>query len=247
MILIRRIYTIYALLIFSLSFLFIFPFLLLCIWVPKWSKLGRKVNHLWASIYFKLIFLDIEVLGKSHVKKGKSYVFVANHFSYLDIPMMGLLEGDVVFVGKSSLKNLPLFGFYFRKLHIMVNRSSIKSRGEVILRAKKAIDNKSSIIIFPEGGITSPEPPMMKNFKDGAFVIAIDKQIPIIPITLSFNHLILPDDGRNLLNFQRGKMVIHEPISTIGFGDKDINALKSECFEVIQKQLLKDNIFVAKD
>ncbi len=237
----RRIYTIYAFIIFSFTFLILFPFLLLCIWIPNFEKYGRKINRYWAFIYFKLIFINVNVEGRKNVMNGQPYVFIANHFSYIDIPMMGLLPGDVVFVGKSSLGNVPLFGYYFKKLHVMVNRSSIKSRGDALLRAKKAIEKGSSIVIFPEGGITSTEPPKMKAFKDGAFVIAIDKQIPVIPVTLSFNHLILPDDGKLLLNLKKGKMVIHSPIKTVNYLEKDASTLKKKCFEIIQDQLIDDN------
>ena len=155
--------------------------------------------------------------------------------------MMGLLPGDVVFVGKSSIRKIPLFGFYFRKLHIAVNRESLKSRGEVLIRAKNAIANGSSIVIFPEGGIVSANPPILQKFKDGAFTLAIDKQIPIIPVTLSYNHLILPDSGNLLMDFKKGKLVIHPPISTEGLNSKDLQDLKNKTHQLIQDQLWKDN------
>jgi 1-acyl-sn-glycerol-3-phosphate acyltransferase len=237
----RRIYTLYTFIVFCLSFLFVFPILLISIWVPNCEKYGRKINYYWASIYFRIIFLNVEIKGKENIKKGQSYVFIANHFSYIDIPMMGFLSGDVVFVGKSSISRVPLFGYYFKKLHVMVNRSSLKSRGEALIRAKKAIDNGSSLIIFPEGGIITSNPPYMNAFKDGPFIIGIDKQIPIIPVTLSFNHLILPDDGKNILNFHKGKMVIHKAVATKGLTDKDTALIKEKCFEIIQQQLLVDN------
>jgi 1-acyl-sn-glycerol-3-phosphate acyltransferase len=241
MIVLKRIYTVYAILIFILTFLLLFPLFLICIWIPGWEKYGRKVNQFWASLFFLLIFMQVEVEGKEHIKNGQSYVFAANHFSYLDIAMMGFIPGDVVYIGKSSIRKIPLFGYYFKKLHIAVNRSSIKSRGEVLVRAKNAIEKGSSIVIFPEGGITTGMPPHMNKFKDGAFTLALDKQIPLIPVTLSFNHLILPDDGRLLLNFKRGKIVIHPPISTGGLTHKDLQVIKNKCYNTIQDQLWKDN------
>lgn len=237
----RVLYTAYALLIFLVTFFILFPLFILAAWVPGWEKYGRLINQFWAKIYFVLIFLPVKIEGKENIRKGQPYVFIANHFSYLDIPFMGFIPGDVVFIGKSSIGKIPLFGYYFRKLHISVNRSSIKSRGEVLIRAKKAITNGSSIVIFPEGGITTGEPPHMNHFKDGAFSLAIDKQIPIIPVTISFNHLILPDDGRLLLNFKSGKLVIHEPIETHNLNSKNLPELRNACYRVIQDQLWKDN------
>lgn len=247
MLILRRIYTIYAGLLFVVSFLAMFPLLLVCIWVPGWERYGRQINQFWATAYFFLIFMPIRIEGKNHIRKGQAYVFAANHFSYIDIPMMGFIPGDVVFVGKSSIMKVPLFGYYFKKLHIAVNRSSVKSRGEVLIRAKRAIDKGSSIVIFPEGGITTGKPPHMNRFKDGAFTLAIDKQIPLIPVTLSFNHLILPDDGRLLLNFKAGKIVIHEPLETKGKTHKDLPELREKCYEIIQNQIWADNHLLETD
>lgn len=241
MVLIRRIYSIYAFLVFCLSFLLLYPLLLICIWIRGLEKYGRKINRFWANLFFVLIFLPVKIEGKENIKKGKPYIFVSNHFSYIDIAMMGYIPGDVVFIGKSSLRKVPLFGYYFKKLHIAVNRSSIKSRGEVLLRSKKALDNKSSIVLFPEGGICAANPPIMAKFKDGAFSLAIDKQIPIIPVTLSYNHLILPDDGKLLMNFKKAKLVFHTPIETAGSTSKDIPKIKENCYQTIQDQLLEDN------
>ncbi|EKB49671.1 lysophospholipid acyltransferase family protein [Cecembia lonarensis] len=241
MLLLRRIYTFYAFLVFLITFILLFPVFLMAAWIPGWQKYGRLVNQYWAKIYFVLIGMPVKMEGSEHIKKGQPYVFVANHFSYLDIPFMGFIPGDVVFVGKSSIGKVPLFGYYFKKLHIAVNRASIKSRGEVLIRAKKAITQGSSIVIFPEGGITTGEPPHMNRFKDGAFSLAIDKQIPLIPVTLSYNHIILPDDGRLLLNFKKGKIVIHPPLDTKGLNSKDLPQLKENCYRLIQDQLWKDN------
>ncbi|ERM82420.1 hypothetical protein P872_18075 [Rhodonellum psychrophilum GCM71 = DSM 17998] len=247
MILIRRIYTLYVFLVFCIGFLLVFPLLLIFIWVPGLKKFGRKINRIWAKTFFVLIFMRVELEGKKNIEKDKNYVFVANHFSYLDIAMMGLVPGDVVFIGKSSIRKIPLFGYYFRKLHIAVNRTSPRSRGEVLVRAKKSIDQGSSLVIFPEGGITTTNPPQMNRFKDGAFSLAIDKQIPIIPVTLSFNHLILPDDGRFLFNLRTAKMVFHKPILTEGKTSKDVASLRETCFEIIQQQLWEDNTVLSPD
>lgn len=241
MVVIRKIYTAYAFLMFCISFLFFFPLFLVCIWVPGWQKYGRRINQFWANLYFILIFLPVKIEGKQHIKKGQPYIFVSNHFSYIDIAMMGFIPGDVIYIGKSSITKVPLFGYYFKNLHIAVNRESIKSRGEVLLRSKKAIENRSSIVIFPEGGICTDNPPVMARFKDGAFSLAVDKQIPIIPVTLSFNHLILPDSEPLLMNFIKAKIIIHYPLETIGTNSKDIPHLKEVCYGIIQDQLWEDN------
>jgi 1-acyl-sn-glycerol-3-phosphate acyltransferase len=223
-----------------LTFLLIFPFILICIWVPGWKKYGRKINRYWARVYFSLIFLPVKIERKGKIEKGKPYIFLANHFSYLDVAMMGFIPGDVLFVGKASIRKAPLFGYYFKKLHIAVDRERAKSRAETMRRAGEALEKGSGIVLFPEGGIYTQHPPSMVQFKNGAFRLAMEKQIPIIPVTLSFNHLILPEDGQLLLHRKQAKMVFHEALLPKDF-DSDIH-LKERCFETIQNQLDMDNL-----
>lgn len=236
--LVRRIYTIYAGFLFGLSFLLVFPIILLSIWVPGWKKFGRKLQSKWAKVYFSLIFLPVKIEKRAKIEKGKSYIFVANHFSYLDIPMMGFVPGDVLFVGKASIRKAPLFGYYFKNLHIAVDRDRLKSRAETMRRAGESLDAGSSVIIFPEGGIFTHKPPEMIPFKNGAFRLAIEKQIPIIPVTLSYNHLILPDDGKLLLRRRPAKMIFHEAL--VPSANETEESLKEKCFSIIQKQLNLD-------
>lgn len=237
--LVPRIHSIYAGVSFLLTFLLIFPFILICIWVPGWKKYGRKINRYWARIYFSLIFLPVKIEMREKPKKGKPYIYLANHFSYLDVAMMGFIPGDVLFVGKASIRKAPLFGYYFKKLHITVDRDRLKSRAETMRRAAEALDQGSGIVLFPEGGIYTKHPPKMIPFKNGAFRLAMEKQIPIIPVTLSFNHLILPEDNQFLLYRRQAKMVFHEALDP-KFFDSD-ESLKEKCFETIQKQLDMDN------
>ncbi|WP_425639377.1 lysophospholipid acyltransferase family protein [Algoriphagus yeomjeoni] len=234
-----RLYSIYAGLIFALSFLLIFPFILVCIWIPGWKKYGRKINRYWARAYFICIFLPVKIQKSDKIQKDKAYIYLANHFSYLDIAMMGFIPGDVLFVGKASIRKAPLFGYYFKNLHIAVDRERLKSRAETMKRTDQALESGSSVIIFPEGGIFTKNPPEMIAFKNGAFRMAIEKQIPIIPVTLSYNHLILPDDGKLLVHWRSAKMVLHEPLFPGNFESE--KALKENCFHVIQSQLNVDN------
>lgn len=236
----KILYTAYALLVFILTFLLLFPLFLLAASSPKRASFGRRVNQHWARVYFSLIGKTVQREGWEQLPKKGPAVFIANHFSYLDIAMMGLLPGDVVFVGKSGIGKLPFFGYYFKKLHIAVDRESLRSRAEVMRRAQRALQQGSALVIFPEGGILSSSPPEMKRFKEGAFRIAWQAGVPIVPITLSYNHLILPDVSIPLLNFKAGKMVVHAPIPTVGCTEKNLPLLKERAFTCIQEQLYRD-------
>lgn len=239
--LIRRIYSIYGSIGFISAFLLLLPIFIYTIEISGKKGQGRKMNRIWSKLFFGMLFFKVTIENQYHLKKGGQFIFVSNHFSYLDIPVLGLIPFDLVFIGKSSLAKVPLFGYMFKNLHIAVDRNSMKSRGESILKARKALDEGASVVFFPEGGISSHSPPAMARFKDGAFKLALDKQIPIIPVTLSYNHLILPDDGKFLLRYKPVKVVIHEPIAVEGCGANDVKELKSKCFAIIQDQLDKDN------
>jgi 1-acyl-sn-glycerol-3-phosphate acyltransferase len=238
---IRRIYSIYGSIGFIMAFLILLPKFIYTIEVPGKKSQGRKLNRIWSKLFFGMLFFKVKIENRNHLKESEQFIFVANHFSYLDIPVLGLIPFDLVFIGKSSLAKVPLFGYMFKNLHIAVDRNSLKSRGESMLKAKKALDEGASVVFFPEGGISSEAPPAMARFKDGAFKLALDKQIPIIPVTLSYNHLILPDDGKFLLCYKPVKVVIHEPITVKGSGPNEVKEIKEKCFAIIQEQLNKDN------
>lgn len=233
----NRLYIGYALLIFCITFIILFPWFLLGMYYRPASRMVLQVNYWWALVYFFLIGLPISEEWRFKRDKRQTYIFCANHFSYLDIPVMGFVHSPCVFVGKSSIAKVPLFGFMFRRMHIMVDRERARSRAEVYRRAAIALDERKSVIIFPEGGIKVAHTPKMTPFKDGAFRMAIEKQIPIVPVTIPYNWIILPDDNRFVIHFKRPKIVLHEPISTTGMTIDDIGRLRDECFRVIDNEL----------
>ncbi len=109
-------------------------------------------------------------------------MLVANHTSMLDIMLMLYVsKNPFVFVGKKELVKIPVFGFFYKKVCIMVDRDDIKSRTGVYLRAQRRLDQGLSICIFPEGGVPD-EGVLLDEFKDGAFRMAIAHKIPVVPI-----------------------------------------------------------------
>ena len=95
------------------------------------------------------------------------------------------------------------------------------------------------MVLFPEGGIYTQNPPHLVPFKNGAFRLAMDKQISIIPVTLSYNHVILSDQKELVFKRIPAKIVLHQALNPQEYLTDE--ALKQRCFEVIQEQLLKDN------
>src|SRR5690606_4456358 len=192
--LLRGLHTIYGLIVFSILFLIFFFLLLIPIIDPRRYKLVGIFNRWWARLLLIFVGIPYRVVYKERLNRKKQYIFCPNHTSYLDIVSLGLNKHNTVFVGKNDLKNIPLFGFMYSRLHITVDRAKLKSRYITLVQSLKALDQGKSLVIFPEGGIVSKYPPAMGEFKDGAFRAAIEKQIPIVPVTIPYNWIILPAD-----------------------------------------------------
>jgi len=134
------------------------------------------------------MFFIPTVRRQEPLEKGKSYMLVANHTSMMDIMMMlKVSKNPFVFVGKQELAKIPLFGFFYKRVCILVDRSSPQSRTLVYKRAQRRLNQGLSICIFPEGGVPDDSSIVLDSFKDGAFKLAIAHQIPIVPVTFLDN------------------------------------------------------------
>lgn len=120
-------------------------------------------------------------------------MLVANHTSMTDIMLMLVaVKNPFVFVGKKELVKIPLFGYFYKRTCILVDRGNQKSRKEVFERAQRRLNNGTSICIFPEGGVPDDHSIVLDTFKDGAFRLAIDHQIPIVPLVFYDNKKRFP-------------------------------------------------------
>ncbi|MDX1903053.1 MAG: lysophospholipid acyltransferase family protein [Thermonemataceae bacterium] len=230
----RKLYAIWIVANFIVGFLIVFPFLVLFFYL-RLPSLNTYLYKMWSWSFFKLIFIPVKTIGANHFSRKKNYVFCANHFSYLDIALMaGLMKGEFVFVGKSEVAKIPLFGYMFAKMHISIKRGSKTSAAKVYEQMKNALVAGKSIIIFPEGGIFSKNPPQMVNFKDGAFKVAADTQTPIIPVSICNAWRVLPDDSKLLPQWHKIQLIVSAPLLE---DSRHIAKLKQETFEAIQTQL----------
>lgn len=189
-----------------------------------------------------MAFLRVKTTGKEHIPKNQPVIYCSNHGSFLDIPLLTyVLPGFPAFMGKASLGRIPVFGFMFRNLHIVVERGSAQGRAKALKQSRKMIRKGRSIIVFPEGSIHHRIQPGLADFKDGAFKLAIQTGAQIVPVTICFNWFILPDDGRWLPNFYYCKTIIHPPIPTFGIEEMEWAKLKEQTFEAIEKSLKSEN------
>lgn len=171
----------------AIPILIMFPFLFLSILKETWYPYFFMMARIWAKCILIGMGFNTKVVFEQHPEKGRSYMFVANHTSMIDIMLMlSIVENPFVFVGKKELAKIPLFGFFYKRTCILVDRSSPKSRMEVFERAQKRLKQGMSICIFPEGGVPD-ESIILDEFKDGAFRLAIEHEIPVVPMTFYDN------------------------------------------------------------
>ena len=196
------------------------------------AKVWAKCALFGTGFYYKTQFEERPV-------KGCSYMFVANHTSMTDIMLMlAIIDNPFVFVGKAELAKIPLFGFFYKRTCILVDRSSQKSRLEVFKRAQKRLDQGLSICIFPEGGVPDDRSIILDSFKDGAFKLAIDHQIPVVPISFGDNK------ERMSYTFFSGSMglmraKVHAFVHTKGKSQNDKKEVREQVYTVIYNQLLQ--------
>ena len=165
-------------------------------------------------------------------------MFVANHTSMTDIMLMLYVSKKTfVFVGKKELGRIPLFGFFYKRTCILVDRKNPRSRREVFNSAQEKLNMGYSVCIFPEGGVPDDESIILDEFKDGAFRLAIEHQIPIAPMTF------LDNKKRFSYTFFSGgpgrmRVKIHELIPTKILELEDKRMLKMQTHEIIRNELI---------
>lgn len=239
--LLRRVYSVYSLTLFALVFLIMLPIFVVLIHTNKRHPLVFTLHRIWAWIFYTFSFIPIRKVYSDKLDFRKQYIFCSNHFSYLDIPAIGINRIRPVFVGKHSLGKIPLFGYMYRNIHITLDRQKLKSKYNALEKCAVELDAGHNLVIFPEGGIVSKHPPTMARFKEGAFRLAIEKQVPIIPVTIPYNWILLPDDGKFLLNRYKNMVIFHDPIETAGYSITDLPRLMNKVYEVIDRELKARN------
>jgi 1-acyl-sn-glycerol-3-phosphate acyltransferase len=219
--------------------------MLVCILIILFSALGmpdfssRVFGTSWARLNMLFTLMSIEVQGKEIVDPQQSYIVVANHQSLLDIYVIYGYSGiDFKWIMKKELRSIPLFGLACEMMgHIIVDRSNATAALESINLARSRIKDGISVVFFAEG--TRSRNGEIEQFKKGAFRLALELGLPILPVSIHNTSKVLPSDT---LDWHPGhvKLKFHEPISTTGMDMKDIFALRDQTRTVIADALVQD-------
>lgn len=199
---------------------------------------GYYPGRIWSKVVLRVLLLPIHVEGREHLHPRQSYVFVANHQGPVDIFLIyGYLGRNFKWMMKKALRKMPLVGVACEKArHIFVDKSGPKAIKETIDKARATLQNGTSLVVFPEGSRTFTG--HMGLFRKGAFQLADDLQLPVVPVTIDGSFDVLTRmAGFNFVHWHPLRLVIHEPIPPVGEGKEDIKHTMEEAYRVIMNSL----------
>lgn len=195
-------------------------------------------SRLWGIGLIRILFLPVSVEGREHLQKGQSYVFVANHQGSFDIYFLsGFLGREFKWMMKKSLRKIPFVGFACEKAgFIFVDKSNRRAIASTMDAARRRLRGGTSLMVFPEGARTFTG--CMGTFKRGAFQLADELRLPVVPITIDGCFDVLPRTrGFGFVERHPLRLVIHPPIPPKGQGADNIKATLEESYQTIMSAL----------
>jgi 1-acyl-sn-glycerol-3-phosphate acyltransferase len=206
----------------------------------RFSWIGYSFLWIWSWIFSMLTFIRYEFHGHEHLKKGKSYIYVSNHTSFLDLPGIRLLiPGEFRPIAKKELLKLPVFGLIVKTGTIVVDRSSAQSRKQSIERMRETLSHGIPALIFAEGTQNRTKE-ILQPFKDGAFRIAVDTQQPIVPMVVIGAGKLMPP-GTARLRPGKIKIIVGKEIDMKGRTLDDVPFLKQQTFEIMKSMIAQNS------
>jgi 1-acyl-sn-glycerol-3-phosphate acyltransferase len=232
--------SIYALIIFIALMLLIFPFVIISSFFGRirGGNMIYRLCMLWADTWFPLIFIYVKRIYKVPHNRKKQYIFVSNHISYFDSPVIvKAFRQPIRPLGKVEISKVPVFGFIYKNAIVTVDRSSPENRAESIRILKSIIHKGISVLVFPEGTFNKTGKPV-KEFYDGAFRLAIETQTPVKPVLFIDNYDRM--NYRSILSLTPGRcrIVYLDEIPVEGLTIADVPALKERVYRIMEKELI---------
>jgi len=243
--LLRPLQLVYCLYAYALFIVFMFvalPFVMISATMGR-LKGGNMVNaicRIWGDLWLPLIGIFHRNIYESPIDEKKQYVFVANHISYMDIPVIfqGVRKKHFRILAKIETSKIPVFGFVYRNATVMVDRSSAVKRAKSVAELRAFMAQDISIYIYPEGTFNETGNPL-KSFYDGAFRLAIETQTPIKPI-------VYPDTINRLhyksifcLTPGKSRAVILPEIPVEGYTMEQLPLLKQQTHDLMEACFLR--------
>ena len=233
----RALWKLFFLLNFLTGLIVLFPFFRVLLWNKKWFPVAFKLMRFWAWWIISTPGVFVKKEERFPIEKIEGpCVFCANHQSYLDIVISYCVFPQYfIFLGKAELDKAPLFRIFFEQMNILVERKSKIASANAYKKCAERIEKGESVFLFPEGTISSKG--KMIHFKSGAVKLAVEKQVPIVPVTYVNNYKLLQNGGLFKSHGRPGiaRVVIHKPIETKGMSEKNLVSLNQLLFETINE------------
>ncbi len=235
-----RLLAFWALLSFIATFLLIYIPSMLC-WLvpdPKGQDIFIRIARLWMNVWLRMVFCSVRVKGKTNFAPGQTYIVTCNHNSLMDVPLScPFIPGPNKTIAKSSFAKVPLFGFYYRKGGVMVDRKSEESRRRSYDKMKAVLRKGMHMSVYPEGTRNRSAEPL-KRFHDGAFRLSVESGSPIIPAVIFNTRKVLPPEKSFWFRPARIEMHFLAPVSPAGHTTE---SLKQAVFNVMKEYYVKNN------
>jgi 1-acyl-sn-glycerol-3-phosphate acyltransferase len=207
----------------------------------KGGNLIYKACMLWADTWFALIFIRHKNIYEQPLKENQSYIFVVNHISYIDSPIVvKTFRKPLRALGKVEMTKIPVFGFIYRKAIVTVDRSSAENRAKSVRVLKSILRKGISVLVFPEGTFNTTHQPL-KDFYDGAFKVAIESNTAVKPVLFLDGYDRMPFEKLFSLNPGISRSVFLEEISTDGLTVEDVPLLRQKVYGLMERKLKEYN------
>ena len=235
-----RIWAFWGLSSFVLSFLIIFiPSMLSYLFKDevKGQNYFILVSRIWMQSWLYLIGCPVKVIGREHFQKNETYVIVYNHNAFLDVPLSApFVPGGNKTIAKASFGKVPIFGWFYKRGGIMVDRNKENSRVKSFEEMKTALKKGIHMCIYPEGTRNRTGNPL-KPFYDGAFKLAIDAKKEIIPCIIIGTNKAMPVKKTFYLLPKKLKMIFLKPVSSDNIDTKSLN---KKVFDLMYSEFTKN-------
>lgn len=199
---------------------------------------GYYPGKWWAQFIIRILLLPVKVEGRKNLVKGQSYVFVANHQGAFDIFLIyGFLSRNFKWMMKRQLRQMPFVGKACESAHhIFVDKRGASKIRETYDRARQTLQGGMSLVVFPEGARSFTG--HMGVFKRGAFMLADDIELPVVPLTINGSFDIMPRTrDMKWVVWHPLRLTIHKPILPVGKGTDNIKYLEQESYKVVMSGL----------
>ncbi|MGH9310173.1 MAG: lysophospholipid acyltransferase family protein [Vicinamibacterales bacterium] len=207
------------------------------------GDIGHRCARMWSRLILKTTGVRVQVDGVDRLVGSPSYVVASNHQSIYDIPILfASLPLQLRIVSKESLGAFPFLGWHLRRTgHLLVDRRN--PGADIIQKMKRLVSESHSLIVFPEG-TRSPDG-RVGRFKKGSFLVAVDAGLPIVPVSVSGSRFVMAK-GRLMVRPGDVRVVVHDPVPTIGVSREDVIALAARVREMVERDVAPDGPLPAR-